>query len=77
MRLRRAAMLSVMVLGVLATADAAFAQSSGDAPERNFCGDCLGAPYRVDITGALKPGTNKLEIKVMDESADRRSPPVA
>lgn len=29
-------------------------------------------PYRVDITGALKPGTNKLEIKVTNEWTNRQ-----
>jgi hypothetical protein len=29
-------------------------------------------PYRVDITGAFKPGTNKLEIKVTNEWTNRQ-----
>jgi hypothetical protein len=29
-------------------------------------------PYRVDITGALKPGANKLEIKVTNEWTNRQ-----
>ena len=29
-------------------------------------------PYRVDVTGALKPGTNKLQIKVTNEWTNRQ-----
>ena len=29
-------------------------------------------PYRLDITGALKPGTNKLEIKVTNQWTNRQ-----
>src|SRR5207244_4720310 len=29
-------------------------------------------PYRVDVTGALKPGANRLEIKVTNEWTNRQ-----
>jgi hypothetical protein len=35
-------------------------------------GNVWAPPYRVDITGALKPGTNKLEIRVTNEWTNRQ-----
>jgi hypothetical protein len=31
-----------------------------------FCGITWSPPFRVDITGAVKPGANKLEIAVVN-----------
>jgi hypothetical protein len=47
----------------------------GDLAEVSINGQALGilwkSPYQVDVTGALKPGANKLEIKVTNEWTNR------
>jgi len=47
----------------------------GDIAEVMVNGKSLGElwkpPYRIDVTGALKPGVNKLEIKVTNEWSNR------
>ena len=56
----------------------------GDLAEVSVNGKALGilwkSPYQVDVTGALKPGANQLEIKVTNEwtnrlIGDRSAPP--
>jgi len=46
-----------------------------DIAEVSVNGKALGilwkAPYRIDVTGALKPGDNVLEIKVTNEWTNR------
>ena len=47
-----------------------------DVAEVSVNGTAVGtvwhAPYRVDVTGALKPGPNRVEIKVTDEWSNRQ-----